>query len=123
MVSYNTSATLRENLTINQGATWSTGWAVQVGETVETLAPIDDTWTAAAQVRASQARTAALLHTFDAIVDADGNVIISVPFAASEVWSWRGGWYDVEVTNADETVRYRVVEGKVAVSNEVTVDV
>lgn len=116
-------AALVEDLTIEQGITWSTGWAVQAGLSLEELAPIDATWTAKAQIRVTQNRSSALLYEFeDATVDAEGNVVIGVPFADSEAWTFADGYYDVEVTNADETIRLRVAMGRVLVSNEVTTE-
>lgn len=103
----------KTNLTIEAGTDWSHGWAVTVnGEA------IDDTWTARSQVRRS-AGSATVLHEFTASVDEDGNVLIAVTPAETTVvrdedgelvsgWEWTSGKYDVEVTNADESLTLRV---------------
>lgn len=116
-------AAIVENLRIEQGVTWSTGWAVEAGDTVDDLAPIDSTWTAQAQIRASRNHGSELRYEFTASVDDDGNVVIGVPHTDSEGWTWKSGVYDVEVTNADESVRLRVAMGSVTVSPDVTADV
>lgn len=104
------------DLTIEQGADWSHGWAVRyLGQA------IDETWTARSQVRATTA-SPDVLHEFDAQVDADGNVLLSVTAAESSAWgvdTWTLGRYDVEVESPDGFVG-RVAEGYVTVSPEVT---
>lgn len=109
-----------EDLTIEQGVTWSTGWNVLYGNSVETLAPIDASWSAKAEIRTKQDKASELLYEFPADVDAEGNVVIGVAFADSEVWAWLQAYYDVEVTNNDQSVRLRVAMGKVKISREVT---
>jgi hypothetical protein len=105
-------------LTIEQGVSWSHGWRVTYNGN-----PIDATWTAAAQVRKQANPTSPLLYTFAASVDETGAVVLGVPYADSEAWDWDYGHYDVEVTNADATVRLRVARGAVRVSREVTTSV
>lgn len=99
---------------IEQGAEWAHGWAVTYNGV-----PLDETWTAAAQIR-FKADSADPLGEFGAEVDADGNVVIGVTAAESSAWTWSKGVYDVEVTNADESVTLRVAEGRVDLSPEVT---
>lgn len=103
-------------LTVEQGATWSHGWRVTYNGD-----PIDSTWTAAAQIRARSNAESTLLYTFaNLAVDDTGAVVLAVPYEDSEAWDWGLGYYDVEVTNADESVRLRVAQGAVRVSREVT---
>ena len=102
------------HLTVEQGAEWSYGWSVTYNGD-----PIDDTWTAASQVRASKIAVTTL-HAFTAAVDASGNVTIGVTATESSAWTWEKGVYDVEVTNAAETVTLRVAQGNVTVDREVT---
>lgn len=100
------------NLTIEQGTTFSHGWAVTYNGD-----PIDDTWTVAAQARAGYA--SAVLHEFAATVNEDGSVVIAVEPEESSAWSWRTAIYDVEVTSPDDVV-LRVANGRISVSPEVT---
>lgn len=99
-------------LTIEQGADWSHGWAVTYNGS-----PIDNTWTAASQVRPSKISDT-ILHTFNATVDVAGNVVIAVAGTASSAWTWDKGVYDVKVTKAG--VSLRVAQGNVTVDPEVT---
>lgn len=103
------------DLRIEQGTDWSHGWAV----TVEGDA-IDATWTARAQVRKSRLVTSELLHEFAAEVTAEGAVVLAVTPAESSAWDWTSGQYDVEITNADESLTLRVAQGRVTVNREVT---
>lgn len=99
---------------IEQGAEWAHGWAVTYNGD-----PIDATWTAKSQVR-QYATSSPVLHEFLATVNPDGSVVIGVSHAQSSNFTWTNGVYDVEVTNADESVVLRVAQGKVQVSSEVT---
>lgn len=105
---------LRSNLTIEQGTTWSHGWSVTYNGD-----PIDDTWTARGQIRASS-RSEEVLHDFDPTVNDDGSVVVGVDADDSTAWEWFSGVYDVEVVNANESVVLRIAEGSVLVSPEVT---
>jgi hypothetical protein len=105
------------NLVVEQGATWAHGWRVRFNGD-----PITAAWTAHAQLRAGKSKTSALLHTFTASVSDTGDVVIGVPFAASEAWDFTKGYYDVEVTSPDGETRLRVAQGSVKVSQEVTDD-
>ena len=104
----------RTNLLIEQGATYSHGWAVTVdGE------PIDDTWDARSQVRKEITSTTPL-HVFDVVVTEEGYVVISISAEASSAFTWSDGIYDVEVVNNDESVTLRVAEGSISFKREVT---
>lgn len=105
---------LKSDLRIEQGTTWSHGWAVSYNGS-----PIDATWTARGQIRASVSATA-VLHDFEPTVNPDGSVVIGVDPDVSAAWVWRSGVYDVEVANEDESVVLRVAEGRVSVDREVT---
>jgi hypothetical protein len=104
---------VKTKLTIEQGTTWSHGWAVTFNG-----APIDETWTARSQVR-KPITSADVLHAFAASVTAEGAVVIAVEPDESSAWTWRDGVYDVEVESSDGVV-LRVAYGAVAVSAEVT---
>lgn len=101
-------------LVVEQGVDFSQGWAVRV-----LGAPIDATWTARAQVRATR-RSPDVLHEFAASVNPDGSVVIAATPAESSAWTWTEGVYDVEVTNADGSLTLRVSQGPVEVDLEVT---
>lgn len=103
------------DLAIEQGTTWTHGWSVTYNGT-----PIDDTWTARSQIRATAA-SKDLLHEFAPAVTAEGAVVLGIDPATSSAWTWRSGIYDVEVTKGDVTLR--VARGRVDVSPEVTRDV
>jgi hypothetical protein len=105
---------VKQNLTIEQGTDWSHGWAVTVNGD-----PIDDTWTARAQIR-GRVTEETPLHTFAAEVTPEGAVVIAVTPEESSPWTWNDGVYDVEVVNADESLTLRVAEGHVLVDPEVT---
>lgn len=113
--------TVKENLKIQSAVTWSWGWLQKVGDTIETVEPIDSTWTAKAQIR-TYPKTGQLLHEFAAEVTDDGVVVITVDPATSEAWTWVDGYYDVKVSNPDQSIVIRVAEGKVTISQEVTHD-
>ena len=105
---------LKSNLTIEQGTTWSHGWAVTYNGD-----PIDETWTARGQIR-ERVSSSEILYDLDPTVNADGSVVVGVDAATSSAWAWRSAVYDVEVVNADASVVLRVAEGRVSVSLEVT---
>lgn len=104
---------VKTKLTIEQGTTWSHGWAVTFNG-----APIDATWTARSQVR-KPITSAEVLHAFTASVTAEGAVVIAVDPDESSAWTWRDGVYDVEVESADGIV-LRVASSTVKVLPEVT---
>lgn len=104
---------LKSDLTIEQGTTWSHGWAVTYNGD-----PIDDTWDARSQIRKT-IETVSTLHEFAASVNPDGSVVIAVDPDDSSDWTWRGGVYDVEVESPDGVV-LRVAQGKIKVIPEVT---
>ena len=106
---------MQVDLTIEQGATFSHGWRFTFDGT-----PLDNTWTAAAQIRKRRDHDAPLLYTFTTAVDETGAVVLAVPAADSEAWDWDMGYYDLEVTNGAGNVTLRAVQGMVRVSREVT---
>lgn len=105
---------LKSDLTIEQGTTWSHGWAVTYNGTA-----IDATWTARGQIRERVSSTA-VLYDLEPTVNADGSVVIGVDPATSSAWTWRSGVYDIEVVNDDGSVVLRIAEGRVSVAREVT---
>lgn len=106
------SSARKQNLTIEQGVSWSHGWLVTV-----TGVPIDETWTARSQIRT---KYGVLLHEFNVNVTPEGAVVLYVSPEESSAWDWFDAFYDVEVVNSDETVTLRVAQGMVFNSKEVT---
>lgn len=102
----------KQDLTIEQGVNWSKGWLVTVEQE-----PIDDTWTARAQIRS---KWGGLLHDFTADVTSEGAVVLSVIPAQSSLWKFADAVYDVEIVNEDESLTLRVAKGRVIVDREVT---
>lgn len=105
------------NLLIPQGTSWGTGFVV---------APIggvafDSSWSVRSQVRTS-AQSSTVLHSFDALagnIAIEGNIIkLSVEPLESSAWKWTSAVYDVEISKAGTT--YRIVEGRIKVTPEVT---
>ncbi len=105
---------VKTDLTIEQGATWSHGWAVTYNGS-----PIDATWTARSQVRKSHTSPEPL-HQFAPTVTAEGVVLLAATAVESSAWTWDSGVYDVEVEDADATVTLRVTEGRVTLRRELT---
>lgn len=111
--------TQQHNLTIPQGTTWGVAWPI-----VDTEGrPVDLTgWSARSQVR-SDVRTDRVLHEWSSAngtVELDNAyVTLRVAPDTSTAWDWTSGVYDVELTSPDHVV-YRVAEGRVSVSPEVT---
>lgn len=106
-------------LTIPQGTTWGVSWPVvdQSGN------PVDLTgWSARSQVR-PYVESEQVLHEFSSAAGdielSAAHVTLRVSPTESSSWAWRNGVYDVELTSPDQTV-YRVAEGRVTVSSEVT---
>jgi hypothetical protein len=107
---------VRRNLTIEQGATWSTSWQVHLDGA--DLDPTDG-WQARSQIRAKIADTL-VLHEFTTNV-VDSVVQLSVQPAESSLWTWRRGVFDVELFDTSTPSRVvRIVEGSVTVLPEVT---
>lgn len=100
-------------LEVLQGSTWNYGWLVTVDDVV-----IDETWSAAAQVRADL-DSQLVLHTFTAAVTPEGVVVLDASAAESSAWNWRRGVYGVEVENEDGSLRLRVAQGVIEVEPEV----
>ena len=104
--------TTRTDLTIEQGTTWRHAWTVQVDGT-----DLAGTWTGRCQIRR---------RVTDETILATLTVTVTAPVVAIEVapdvstgWDWSTGVYDIEIQAADGTV-FRVVEGSVTLSPEVT---
>jgi hypothetical protein len=74
--------------------------------------------TALMQVRLSRDDDDVLLETTPSVNEGTQQVIVNVPYADTEDLAWRTGEYDVELTIGSE--RYRLVEGRVTVSPQVT---
>ena len=112
--------TLRYNLQINQGETWRLAIPVldADGELVNLSGSV-----VRGQIRASLPSSGVALHTWaeaESNVDiALGEIVLHVPAAVSEDWSWTVGMWDLEVTDlAGSTTR--LIEGIVRVRPEVT---
>lgn len=80
--------------------------------------PIDSTWSAAADIRASLS-DATTVGSFTAAIDAQGVLTLSIPSATSLAWSWSTGVYDIFVTDPDGG-RWKVVHGCVGLIPAVT---
>lgn len=112
----------RDRLVIPQGSYWETSWRVRDSDGVP-LADLSG-WSARAQIRATL-DSASVLHEWSV---AAGNVTLSAPWVTlivfdtdSDAWTWTDGVYDIEVTDPGARV-YRIAEGTVFVSREVTRD-
>jgi len=110
---------LVSNLVIEQGTTWTHGYAV----TVNSVAP-DDDWTVAAQIRArAETPDPPLWEWSTALGNATisaGTIILTLEPDESSAWAWRAGHFDVEITSPAGDITYRVAQGTVTVSPEVT---
>jgi hypothetical protein len=107
---------VKRDLTVEQGATWSTAWQVKL-DGVD-LDPADG-WQARSQIRAKIADTA-ILHQFTANL-VDSVVQLSVLPEESSAWTWKRGVFDVEIYDSGDPPRVvRIVQGTVSVSPEVT---
>lgn len=113
------SVTQQHNLTIPQGTTWGVAWPIvdTEGRSVDLTG-----WSARSQVR-SDVRTEDVLHEWSSeagTAELDNSyVTLRVAPEVSTDWTWRDGVYDVELTSPDHVV-YRVAEGRISVSPEVT---
>jgi hypothetical protein len=144
------SALRTENLTIPQGATesatWPTPWLWAEGDDPAPPAGWDTDggdWVARLQIRDHYGTGATLLATLssdpgetdrDGVLvldtstepDADGNDVTwaritpSVTADTSAAWAWTQGVWDLELTNGSRVVR--LVEGRVQLSGEATLD-
>lgn len=108
------------DLTIEQGATFEYEWSV-VDEN-DAVADLSG-YTAKMQIRRSASDTTALLTLSTAddsltIVTATGLVIAHLDDAATLALTWRNAIYDVLLTDGTDT--WRIVEGAVTVTGNVT---
>lgn len=109
------------NLAVEQGATWSHGFIPMMND-----APLlDDTWTARAQARPTIASPEVLFEWSTvigniAIDDATGALTMTIDADESSAWTWKKAVWDLEVTSPDGQITYRVVQGRIQVSPEVT---
>lgn len=109
---------MRTPLTIPQGTSWGISWPI----TEDGNAAAIDAWTVKAQIR-STAPNPIVLHEWsteagDASTEGSAVTLLTNP-ASTTAWTWERGVYDVELTSPDGTV-YRIAEGAVYVSREVT---
>lgn len=88
--------------------------------------PVDLTnYTAKMQIRAAQDHDSQLRATYSSPADgivlggAAGTITINIPHADSILWEWEVGFWDIEMTAGDGTVR-RLLQGKVINDFEVT---
>lgn len=109
------------DLVVEQGSTWAHGWLPKINDE-----PVLDTgWTARAQIRAT-IPAEAVLHEWstedgNAEIDTDvGSVTLALAPADSSAWDWRSAYYDVEITSPDGEITYRISQGKIKVTPEVT---
>jgi hypothetical protein len=109
-----------KDIVIEQGATFSLPvvWKDSAGD------PIDLTgWSARMQIRKSK-RATDVLHeatsTGGDIVlgDAAGTIVVTIEATDTAAFTWKRGVYDLELI--DGTTVYRLLEGAVEVSPEVT---
>lgn len=104
--------TTRTDLTIEQGTTWRHAWTVQIDGI-----DLAGTWVGRCQIR-RRVTDETILATLAVTVTAP-DVAIEVSPEESTGWAWSTGVYDVEIQAQDGTV-FRVVEGTVTLSPEVT---
>lgn len=109
------------DLAVEQGTTWAHGFLPQINGTNVLGAG----WTGRAQARAEKAATE-VLHEWSSeignlAIDPDvGSVTLAIDPAESSAWDWPRAYYDVEVTSPDGEVTYRVAQGRIRLSPEVT---
>jgi hypothetical protein len=112
----------RDRLVIPQGSYWEASWRVRDAAGV----PVADLsgWSVRGQIRPA-VDSATVLHEWNTTA---GNVTLAAPVVTllvldtdSENWTWQDGVYDIEVTDPGARV-YRIAEGDVFLSREVTRD-
>lgn len=118
MIGHVKDGVLKDTLVIVQGASWGRAWPITLAGS-----PIDLTgWTVKAQVRPVVEDSTVLYEWSTAAGNAstaNSSVALTVAPTVSSAWTWYNGVYDVELTSPDGTV-YRIVEGDVVISREVT---
>lgn len=112
---------LKLDLTVEQGTTWTHGFIPKINGTPVLVAD----WTARGQIRNSVTGTDVLYEwsteTGNLGIDlATGAVIMYLEPAETSAWTWRSAVYDLEVTSPDGLTTYRVAQGKIKISPEVT---
>jgi hypothetical protein len=114
-------AAINLDLSVEQGSTWSHGFLPEInGEPVLVAG-----WTARAQARAF-VPSPEILHEWSTTdgsigIDVDaGTVTMTLTPDDSSAWPWRLAYYDLEITSPDGEITYRVAQGKIRVSTEVT---
>jgi len=104
------------DIVIPQGDTFSVAFPVTVDGV-----PIDDSWTAKAQVRTSPTAST-VLHEWSVansnITVDDGYIYLTVLPATSTAWKWVSGAYDLKITKAGNT--YTALEGRIKINQAVT---
>lgn len=115
---------LNLDLAVEQGSTWSHGFLPRVnGEAV-----LAEGWTARAQARATP-RSSVVLHDWSTaqgnlgIDQSNGALAMTVDAAESSAWDWSSAYYDVEISSPDGDLTYRIAQGRLYVSPEVTREV
>jgi hypothetical protein len=106
---------------VEQGTTWSHGFIPKINGAPVLVAG----WTAHAQARASVPSSEVLQEWSTelgniGIDPGNGAVIMYIEPGDSSPWTWRKAYWDLEVTSPDGQITYRVVQGKIKVSPEVT---
>lgn len=110
------------DLVVEQGTSWTHGFLPMLAD-VPLLAEAG--WTGRAQVRRTAGSADVLWEWSDEQnnlhIDAEtGALSLTVSPAESQAWTWKYGVYDLEVTNSDGSVEYRIAQGVVRVHQEVT---
>lgn len=82
--------------------------------------PLDvSTWTVRGQVRPDQGSPEVVYDLTPALSVSGSTVLLDIPGAASSLWAWTEGVYDVELVDPDSHVT-RLLQGRVVVSPETT---
>lgn len=107
------------NIEIKQGATFS-----QVFQYTDSSGtPIDLTgWTVRGEIRSARDNASQLLETLSMTISnpAAGEITLNIPAARSSGYTWRRGFYDIELVAPDGATVIRLLEGVVRVQPEVT---
>lgn len=108
-----------DDLLIPQGTTWGLAWPI----VDDASAPISVAgWSVRGQIRRSPASSTVLFEwtsTDGSAQAVDDTVIVRLTPAQSSAFTWRTGFYDVEVTNLTSQV-FRIAQGRVVIDPQVT---
>lgn len=109
------------DLMVEQGTSWSHGFIPLINGSPVMAAG----WTARGQVRTDVSATDVLYEWSStagnlSIDTSIGSITLALRPSESSAWNWRHAVYDLEVTSPDGSTTYRVVQGSVSISPEVT---